>query len=97
MSLGLSETPKTGFVATRPISCSNFLSAEKKEEEAPPAKLLDDLFRKTKATPCIYWLPLTEAKVSLDDFYAPNFEKVEGAYCFGLVRRCVHYKFKIGF
>lgn len=29
-----------------------------KEEEAP-AKLLDDLFRKTKATPCIYWLPLT--------------------------------------
>ena len=22
-------------------------------------------------------------------FYAPNFEKVEGAYCFGLVRPCV--------
>ena len=22
-------------------------------------------------------------------FYAPNFEKVEGAYCFGLVRVCV--------
>ncbi|XP_071505639.1 uncharacterized protein [Diadema antillarum] len=32
----------------------------KKEVEEPPAKLLDDLFRKTKATPCIYWLPLTE-------------------------------------
>lgn len=32
---------------------------EKKKEEAP-AKLLDDLFRKTKTTPCIYWLPLTE-------------------------------------
>ncbi|KAK7499011.1 hypothetical protein BaRGS_00009820 [Batillaria attramentaria] len=31
-----------------------------KVEEEPPAKLLDDLFRKTKATPCIYWLPLTE-------------------------------------
>ena len=25
-----------------------------------PAKLLDDLFRKTTATPSIYWLPLTE-------------------------------------
>ncbi|GLD51425.1 apoptotic chromatin condensation inducer in the nucleus-like protein [Lates japonicus] len=35
---------------------------EKKEKTAedPPAKLLDDLFRKTKAAPCIYWLPLTE-------------------------------------
>ncbi|XP_037131466.1 apoptotic chromatin condensation inducer in the nucleus [Syngnathus acus] len=35
---------------------------EKKEKaaEEPPAKLLDDLFRKTKATPCIYWLPLTD-------------------------------------
>ena len=43
------------------------------EEEAvappPPAKeakatmLLDELFRKTKATPCIYWLPLTDAQV----------------------------------
>ncbi|XP_061588759.1 apoptotic chromatin condensation inducer in the nucleus isoform X2 [Cololabis saira] len=38
-------------------------SKEKKMEkkaEDPPAKLLDDLFRKTKAAPCIYWLPLTE-------------------------------------
>uniref|UniRef100_A0A3Q2QUV4 Apoptotic chromatin condensation inducer 1a n=1 Tax=Fundulus heteroclitus TaxID=8078 RepID=A0A3Q2QUV4_FUNHE len=38
-------------------------SKEKKPEkkaEDPPAKLLDDLFRKTKAVPCIYWLPLTE-------------------------------------
>ncbi|XP_058499569.1 apoptotic chromatin condensation inducer in the nucleus isoform X3 [Solea solea] len=36
---------------------------EKKAEktaEDPPAKLLDDLFRKTKAAPCIYWLPLTD-------------------------------------
>ncbi|XP_049455458.1 apoptotic chromatin condensation inducer in the nucleus isoform X2 [Epinephelus fuscoguttatus] len=35
---------------------------EKKEKTAedPPAKLLDDLFLKTKAAPCIYWLPLTE-------------------------------------
>ncbi|XP_029437277.1 apoptotic chromatin condensation inducer in the nucleus [Rhinatrema bivittatum] len=36
--------------------------SEKKEKvlEEPPAKLLDDLFRKTKAAPCIYWLPLTD-------------------------------------
>jgi apoptotic chromatin condensation inducer in the nucleus len=34
------------------------------EEEEPPAKLLDDLFRKTKATPSIYWLPLTESQVN---------------------------------
>uniref|UniRef100_H2M9R2 Apoptotic chromatin condensation inducer 1a n=1 Tax=Oryzias latipes TaxID=8090 RepID=H2M9R2_ORYLA len=33
--------------------------ADKKADE-PPAKLLDDLFCKTKATPCIYWLPLTD-------------------------------------
>ena len=38
--------------------------AEKKvEDEEPPAKLLDDLFCKTKVTPCIYWLPLTEEQV----------------------------------
>ncbi|XP_041925753.1 apoptotic chromatin condensation inducer 1b isoform X2 [Alosa sapidissima] len=33
---------------------------EKKAAEEPPAKLLDDLFRKTKAAPCIYWLPLSD-------------------------------------
>ncbi|XP_056884537.1 apoptotic chromatin condensation inducer 1b isoform X4 [Takifugu flavidus] len=39
--------------------------ADKKAEKAdePPAKLLDDLFLKTKAAPCIYWLPLTEEQV----------------------------------
>uniref|UniRef100_H3D8K4 Apoptotic chromatin condensation inducer 1b n=1 Tax=Tetraodon nigroviridis TaxID=99883 RepID=H3D8K4_TETNG len=36
-------------------------AAEKADE--PPAKLLDDLFLKTKAAPCIYWLPLTEEQV----------------------------------
>lgn len=38
---------------------------KKKEDEPPPAKLLDDLFRKTKATPCIYWLPLTNEQVRM--------------------------------
>ncbi|XP_070292798.1 apoptotic chromatin condensation inducer in the nucleus isoform X2 [Salvelinus sp. IW2-2015] len=35
---------------------------DKKEKAAdePPVKLLDELFNKTKAAPCIYWLPLTE-------------------------------------
>ncbi|KAJ8011770.1 hypothetical protein DPEC_G00061710 [Dallia pectoralis] len=31
-----------------------------KTAEEPPGKLLDDLFNKTKAAPCIYWLPLTD-------------------------------------
>ncbi|CAN9509279.1 unnamed protein product [Ophioblennius macclurei] len=36
--------------------------AEKPDE--PPAKLLDDLFLKTKAAPCIYWLPLTDEQAA---------------------------------
>ena len=46
--------------------------AVEKELSPPPAKkethkatkLLDELFRKTKTTPSIYWLPLTEAQVN---------------------------------
>lgn len=37
---------------------------EVKAKDDVPAKLLDDLFRKTKATPCIYWLPLTDAQIA---------------------------------
>lgn len=37
---------------------------EVKAKDEVPAKLLDDLFRKTKATPCIYWLPLTDAQIA---------------------------------
>ncbi|CAE1161176.1 ACIN1 [Acanthosepion pharaonis] len=47
------------------------MSREKRErkekkvvEEEAPAKLLDDLFRKTKTTPYIYWLPLTETQIA---------------------------------
>lgn len=36
----------------------------KKKENDPPIRLLDDLFRKTKATPCIYWLPLTAEQIA---------------------------------
>ncbi|KAL7287102.1 hypothetical protein TKK_0018721 [Trichogramma kaykai] len=40
---------------------------KKKEEEPPTAKLLDDLFRKTKTTPCIYWLPLTNEQIMVKE------------------------------
>lgn len=32
-------------------------------EEEPPAKLLDDLFRKTEAAPALYWLPCDEPQI----------------------------------
>ena len=40
---------------------------DKTAEEEAPAKLLDELFRKTKTTPCIYWLPLTAEQVRVID------------------------------
>uniref|UniRef100_A0A182PAN1 RRM domain-containing protein n=1 Tax=Anopheles epiroticus TaxID=199890 RepID=A0A182PAN1_9DIPT len=39
----------------------------KKKEDEPPIRLLDDLFRKTKATPCIYWLPLTTEQIAVKE------------------------------
>lgn len=39
----------------------------KKKENEPPIRLLDDLFRKTKTTPCIYWLPLTAEQITVKD------------------------------
>ncbi|KAH8357871.1 hypothetical protein KR200_011634 [Drosophila serrata] len=38
--------------------------AKNKKKDEPPIRLLDDLFRKTKATPCIYWLPLTPEAIA---------------------------------
>jgi len=49
--------------ARRPVSAAPAGPPEITVEE-PPAKLLDDLFRKTVATPCIYWLPLTDQQVA---------------------------------
>lgn len=37
--------------------------SKKRTNEDTPAKLLDDLFQKTKSSPCIYWLPLTDEQV----------------------------------
>ncbi|GBP92888.1 Apoptotic chromatin condensation inducer in the nucleus [Eumeta japonica] len=39
----------------------------KKKEEEAPAKMLDDLFRKTKTTPCIYWLPLSAEMIAIKE------------------------------
>ena len=36
---------------------------EEKKMEEKQISVLDDLFRKTKATPSIYWLPLSEEEV----------------------------------
>ncbi|XP_034490916.1 apoptotic chromatin condensation inducer in the nucleus [Drosophila innubila] len=47
----------------RSKSGSPALKSRKKENE-PPIRLLDDLFRKTKGTPCIYWLPLTPEAIA---------------------------------
>lgn len=33
------------------------------DDDNSPADLLDNLFRKTKTTPCLYWLPLTTEQV----------------------------------
>ncbi|GAB0095937.1 hypothetical protein DMENIID0001_113770 [Sergentomyia squamirostris] len=38
-----------------------------KKENEPQIRLLDDLFRKTKATPCIYWLPLTAEQIAVKE------------------------------
>lgn len=37
-----------------------------KKEEPAPQKLMDDLFLKTKATPSIYWQPLSPEEVSTE-------------------------------
>ena len=36
---------------------------EEEEEQKNAGNLLDNLFRKTKTTPCLYWLPLTDEQV----------------------------------
>ncbi|KAK5645940.1 hypothetical protein RI129_004404 [Pyrocoelia pectoralis] len=48
-----------------PSPAENYLNRkEKKKEEEVPQKLMDDLFRKTKTTPSIYWLPLTPDEIA---------------------------------
>ncbi|KAI5705261.1 hypothetical protein M8J75_013402 [Diaphorina citri] len=39
----------------------------RKRDIEAPAKLLDDLFRKTKTLPCLYWLPLTAEQIAVKE------------------------------
>ena len=36
---------------------------EEEEDQKNAGNLLDNLFRKTKTTPCLYWLPLSDEQV----------------------------------
>ena len=40
-----------------------------KPDNAAAAKLLDDLFRKTKSQPAIYWIPLTDEQVLIMHYF----------------------------
>ena len=57
-----SSGPRGDVSNSDPVPPAAPLPQEKAPSQA--TKLLDDLFRKTKATPSIYWLPLSEAEVS---------------------------------
>ncbi|XP_044750121.1 apoptotic chromatin condensation inducer in the nucleus [Coccinella septempunctata] len=50
-----SPTPLEDFIARK----------QKKLEESVPLKLMDDLFQRTKAMPCIYWQPLSPEEISV--------------------------------
>lgn len=41
------------------------IEVEEEEEEVQktPGNLLDNLFRKTKTVPCLYWMPLSDDQV----------------------------------
>lgn len=47
----------------RSVSDSPGRKTDKPDGEVQPVRLLDDLFRKTKATPCVYWLPLSAEQI----------------------------------
>jgi len=37
---------------------------EEEDDQKNPGNLLDNLFKKTKTTPCLYWLPLTDEQIA---------------------------------
>ncbi|KAJ8978908.1 hypothetical protein NQ317_008887 [Molorchus minor] len=45
---------------------------KRKIEEPVPQKLMDDLFLKTKATPSIYWQPLSPEEIAMKQKAAPS-------------------------
>ncbi len=54
----ISTTTSSENKKDKPISTNNKPPVEQEKQQQP--KTLDDLFRKTKTAPFIYWLPLTE-------------------------------------
>nr|CAG4642846.1 EOG090X0F73 [Evadne anonyx] len=56
---------KVGDGSTSPAADTSLPEDKSKSaKDETPAKLLDDLFRKTKTSPCIYWLPLTAQQIA---------------------------------
>nr|SVE90820.1 EOG090X0F73 [Daphnia sinensis] len=62
----LGKTGDQGFEKEQAIKGAHVIGEDEevKPKDETPAKLLDDLFRKTKATPFIYWLPLTASQIA---------------------------------
>lgn len=60
------------------------MNKRQKKDEPAPQKLMDDLFLKTKATPSIYWQPLSPEEVSTNIFFRyliDMFEEVAIIFC----------------
>nr|SVE74868.1 EOG090X0F73 [Daphnia carinata] len=62
----LGKTGDQGYEKEQAIKGAHYVGEDEdvKPKDETPAKLLDDLFRKTKATPFIYWLPLTASQIA---------------------------------
>ncbi|XP_059351795.1 apoptotic chromatin condensation inducer in the nucleus-like isoform X2 [Daphnia carinata] len=62
----LGKTGDQGYEKEQAIKGAHHIGEDEevKPKDETPAKLLDDLFRKTKATPFIYWLPLTASQIA---------------------------------
>ena len=43
---------------------------KEEDDQRNAGNLLDNLFRKTKTTPCLYWLPLSDEQVSVVIFFS---------------------------
>lgn len=62
-ALGPQHTQPNALASAPPLRERQYMQALVKEPE-PPVPTLDDLFRKTKAKPHIYYLPLTDEQVA---------------------------------
>lgn len=49
----------------RSYTPEDYHGKKRKHEEPPPQKAMDDLFLKTKATPSIYWQPLSPEEIAM--------------------------------